>query len=39
MAWAKYQFLDLGDNKLEYQVQCESCDHVHSEVTVVAAAA
>jgi hypothetical protein len=36
MAWAQYQFLDRGENKLEYEVQCGACGHVHSEVTVVA---
>jgi len=35
MAWAEYRFLDLGDNRLEYEVQCKACGHVHSEVTVV----
>ena len=35
MAWAEYRFLDHGDNKLEYEVKCGACGHVHSEVTVV----
>jgi hypothetical protein len=35
MAWAEYRFLDHGDNKLEYEVKCDACGHVHSEVTVV----
>ena len=35
MAWAEYRFLDHGDNRLEYEVQCGACGHVHSEVTVV----
>ena len=34
-AWAEYRFLDHGDNKLEYEVKCGACGHVHSEVTVV----
>ncbi|BBZ43754.1 hypothetical protein MPRM_10350 [Mycobacterium parmense] len=38
-AWAEYRFLDRGQNKLEYEVRCASCDNVHSEVTVVAAPA
>lgn len=37
MAWAEYRFLDLGDNKLEYEVRCTVCSHVHSEVTAVSA--
>jgi uncharacterized Zn finger protein len=35
MAWAEYQFLERGNDKLEYQVRCDDCGHVHSEVTVV----
>lgn len=35
MAWAEYRFLDHGDNKLEYEVQCATCGHVHSEVNIV----
>lgn len=38
MAWAEYRFLDCGDNKLEYEVRCGACSHVHSEVTVVSSA-
>ncbi len=36
-AFAEYRFLEVGDNKLEYEVRCASCDHVHSEVTPVSA--
>jgi uncharacterized Zn finger protein len=35
MAWAEYQFLERGHDKLEYEVRCADCGHVHSEVTVV----
>lgn len=35
MAWAEYRFLEWGEDRLEYQVQCDACGHVHSEVTVV----
>lgn len=35
-AWAEYQFLELGEGRLEYQVHCGTCGHVHSEVTLVA---
>jgi hypothetical protein len=35
MAWADYRFLDRGDNTLEYEVQCEACGNLHSEVTVL----
>lgn len=35
MSWAEYQFLDRGDDTLEYQVQCSSCGNVHSEVSPV----
>ncbi|WP_152531213.1 hypothetical protein [Mycobacterium sp. UM_CSW] len=38
-AWAEYQFLELADNKLEYEVQCGACGHLHSEVTSVYPAA
>ena len=38
MAWAEYQFLDRGDNKIEYEVRCAACGNVHSELTVVSAA-
>lgn len=37
-AWAEYQFLEHGENKLEYLVRCHACGNVHSEVTVVATA-
>jgi len=36
MAWAEYRFLDHGDNKLEYEVQCGACGNIHSEVNVLA---
>ncbi|CAM3151057.1 hypothetical protein MYSI104531_21070 [Mycobacterium simiae] len=32
-AWAEYQFLELGGDRLEYQVHCGSCRHVYSEVS------
>jgi hypothetical protein len=35
MQLAEYQFLDRGNDTLEYQVQCSSCGNVHSEVTVL----
>lgn len=35
MAWAEYRFLEWGEDRLEYQVQCDACGHLHSEVTVV----
>lgn len=38
-AWAEYQFLELADNKLEYEVRCAACGHLHSEVTLVCTAA
>jgi uncharacterized Zn finger protein len=34
-AFAEYRFLEIGDNKLEYEVRCATCGHVHSEVTPV----
>jgi hypothetical protein len=37
MAWAEYRFLDWTD-KLEYEVRCVGCGHVHSEVTAVSTA-
>jgi uncharacterized Zn finger protein len=37
-AWAEYQFLELADNKLEYEVRCAACGHLHSEVTLVCTA-
>ncbi|MCV7410330.1 hypothetical protein [Mycobacterium florentinum] len=36
-AFAEYRFLEIGDNKLEYEVRCGTCGHVHSEVTPVSA--
>jgi uncharacterized Zn finger protein len=33
--WADYRFLEIGDDKLKYEVQCGTCGHVHSEVTLV----
>ncbi len=38
MAWADYQFLDRGENLLEYEVQCGACGHRHSEVNFVSTA-
>lgn len=35
MVWADYRFLDRGDNTLEYQVPCQACGNLHSEVTVL----
>jgi uncharacterized Zn finger protein len=35
MAWTEYRFVDPGDNKLEYEVRCESCGNIHSEVTAM----
>lgn len=32
MAWAQYRFLER-DDKLEYQVQCDACGNLYSEVT------
>jgi uncharacterized Zn finger protein len=34
-AWAEYRVLEIGDDKLEYEVRCGTCGHVHSEVTPV----
>ncbi|HEV7360323.1 MAG TPA: hypothetical protein VGN92_04430 [Mycobacterium sp.] len=34
-AWAEYRFLEIGGHKLEYEVRCGTCGHVHSEVTPV----
>jgi uncharacterized Zn finger protein len=39
MAWAQYQFLDRGNNVLEYEVRCEACGNVHSEVNVLSTSA
>jgi uncharacterized Zn finger protein len=36
-AFAEYRFLEIGGDKLEYQVHCDACGHVHSEVTPVSA--
>jgi uncharacterized Zn finger protein len=35
MSFAEYQFLDRGNDTLEYQVQCGTCGNVHSEISVV----
>lgn len=35
MAWAEYQILERGDDRLEYQVRCDACGNLHSEVTAV----
>jgi uncharacterized Zn finger protein len=37
-AFAEYRFLEIGDDKLKYEVRCGSCGHVHSEVTPVSTA-
>lgn len=34
-AFAEYRFLEIGHNKLKYEVRCGSCGHVHCEVTPV----
>ncbi|OBA58399.1 hypothetical protein A5647_21245 [Mycobacterium sp. 1100029.7] len=38
-AWTEYRFLEIGSDKLEYEVRCDGCGHVHSEVTPVSPAA
>lgn len=37
MAWAQYSFLER-DDKLEYQVRCDTCGNVYSEVTTASTA-
>lgn len=37
MAWAQYSFLER-DDKLEYQVRCDACGKVYSEVTTASTA-
>ncbi|MEE3801917.1 hypothetical protein [Mycobacterium intracellulare] len=37
MAWAQYSFLER-DDKLEYQVRCDACGNVYSEVTAASTA-
>jgi hypothetical protein len=37
-AWTDYRFLEHGGNKLEYEVRCDACGNVHSEITVLATA-
>jgi hypothetical protein len=39
MAFSEYRFVDRGDNTLEYEVRCESCGNIHSEVTGTSTAA
>ncbi|WP_278185190.1 hypothetical protein [Mycobacterium mantenii] len=34
MAWAQYRFLERDADKLEYQVHCDACGNLYSEVTV-----
>lgn len=34
MAWAQYRFLERDDRKLEYQVDCDACGNLYSEVTI-----
>ena len=36
-AFAEYRFFEIGGDKLEYEVRCDTCGHVHSEVTPVSA--
>lgn len=38
MALTGYKFFDRGDDTLLYEVRCESCSNVYTEVTVVPAA-
>jgi hypothetical protein len=38
MAWAQYQFFERDDDKLEYQVRCDECGNLYSEVTVASTA-
>lgn len=34
MAWAQYRFLERDGDELEYQVHCDACGNLYSEVTV-----
>ncbi|HET9889539.1 MAG TPA: hypothetical protein VFQ42_03485 [Mycobacterium sp.] len=34
MAWAQYRFLERDDDGLEYQVHCDACGNMYSEVTI-----
>lgn len=34
MAWAQYRFLERDDHTLEYQVDCDACGNLYSEVTI-----
>ncbi|WP_269203960.1 hypothetical protein [Mycobacterium colombiense] len=36
MAWAQYRFLERDDDRLEYQVHCDACGNLYSEVTIAA---
>jgi hypothetical protein len=38
MAWAQYQFFERDDDKLEYQVHCDGCGNLYSEVTAASTA-
>jgi hypothetical protein len=38
MAWAQYSFLERDDDKLEYQVSCDACGNLYSEVTIASTA-
>lgn len=33
MAWAQYRFLERDHHRLEYQVRCDVCGNLYSEVT------
>lgn len=39
MTHTEYRFLDEGDGALHYEVACDSCGNVYSEVTGVSAPA
>jgi hypothetical protein len=38
MALAQYSFLERDDDKLEYQVRCDACGNLYSEVTIASTA-
>jgi hypothetical protein len=38
MAWAQYRFIERDDDKLEYQVHCDACGNLYSEVTLTSTA-
>lgn len=39
MAWAQYRFLEGAGDTLEYQVNCDTCGNLYSEVTIASTAA